>query len=327
MQPVSSFFAAGLFAAISLFLPGHQAAAQTSSNITTSKIVFPFAAGGSGDALARLIGDRIQPLLKRSIVVENRTGGSGMIGISAVKNAPKDGSTILLTPIAPMSIFPHTYKSLDYDPVKDFTPITQIVRFDYGFAINKDIPAKNIEELIAWLKDNPNRANYGSPGVGALPQFTGILFGEKTGLSFNHIPYRGSIPAITDLIGGQISSVILPISDLIQFHRDGKLRLIAVSGTQRSALVPDVPTFRDAELDIVSNGWYGFYAPAGTPADEISRLNAAIIQVANSPDVKTRTLDFGFEAISGTPEELAALQKSDSDKWGPVIRKSGFVSE
>jgi len=297
------------------------------TTVTTTRIVFPFAAGGSGDALARLVAERIQPLLKRTVVVENRTGGSGMIGIAAVKSAPRDGSAILLTPIAPMSIFPHTYKSLDYDPVKDFTPITQIVSFDYGFAINKDIPAATVEEFVAWLKANPQRANYGSPGVGALPQFTGILFGEKTGIAFNHIPYRGSIPAITDLLGGQISSVILPISDLIQFHKDGKLRLIAVSSTRRSALVPDVPTFRDSGLDIVSNGWYGFYAPAGTPEAEVKRLHAAITQAATSADVKQRTLDFGFEAIVGSPEDLAALQKADSDKWGPVIRKSGFVPE
>lgn len=298
-----------------------------SASEATIRIVFPFAAGGSGDALARLIGERVQTSLSRKVIVENRTGSSGLIGVLSVKNAAPDGATILMTPIAPMAIFPHTYKALDYDPVSDFEPISQAVIFDYGLAVSPSVPANTPSELVAWLKANPEKATYGSPGVGALPQFTGILLGQNAGIEFTHVPYKGSAPALADLMGGHISTVVLPTSDLIELNKAGKIRIIATSGTQRSPLLPAVPTFLESGINITTTGWYGFYVPAKTPEYVVKTLHNVIAGTVAAPEVRQRLLGYGFLPTGTTPTELLSIQKADSDKWGPIIKASGFVAE
>ena len=291
------------------------------------KIIFPYAAGGGGDTLARVLAERLQAETGDNVVVENRTGSAGLIGVNAVRNATPDGTTILLSPIAPVAIFPHTYAELGYDPFTDFAPVSQAVNFDYGLAINPAIPAKTTSELVAWLKANPDRATYGSPGTGALPQFTGILFGRQSGISLTHVPYKGSAPAISDLMGGHISLVFLPVSDLIELNKSKNIRLIATTGEKRSAFTPDLPTLKESGLDIVANGWYGFYVPARTPKATVEKLEKFFVSASRSPDIHARVLGFGLEPTVTTALELAAIQKSDSDKWGPVIKASGFTAD
>jgi len=313
----------GIFAATLVLL----APAGTMAQDQAIRIIFPFAAGGSGDALARLFAERLQANLGRRVTVENRTGGSGQIGITAAVGSPADGSTILFSPSAPISLHVHSYKKLNYDPFTDLAPISQIVSFDYGLAINPATPAKTAGELVAWLKANPDKANYGTPGVGGLPRLTGILFSQAAKLELTAIPYRGSLPAITDLMAGQISSAILPISDLIPLHNDGKIRVVAVSGKARSTLVPDIPTLREQGFDIVSSGWYAFYVPAGTPQPVIAKLHDVLTAAVAEPELKKKILSFGFEPRATSPAELAALQREESDRWGPVIAATGLAND
>lgn len=291
------------------------------------KIIYPYAAGGSGDALIRLVADRLQADLNQSVIVENRTGGAGMIGVNAVKNSPNDGSTFLFTPFAVMTIYPFAYKKLDYDPVKDFKTVSQLVSFDFGIAVGPQVPAKNVKELVAWLKANPNQANYGSPGAGALPHFFGLMFGEAVGVKMNHIPYRGTAPALTDVLSGAIPMVSSTVGDLMPQHKQGKVRMIGTSDEERSEGTPDVPTFKESGINITGSGWYGMFAPAGTPDAIIAKVQASVAATLKRPDIREKLAPFGFRITGTTPTELAAIQKADMEKWGPIVKASGFSAD
>jgi tripartite-type tricarboxylate transporter receptor subunit TctC len=293
----------------------------------TIRIIFPYAAGGSGDALCRLVADKMSKSLGQSVIVEERTGGSGRIGVSAVKNAAPDGNTLLITPFAAMTIFPHAYRTLDYNPFTDFVPISQLVAFDFGIAVGPGVPAKTPKELVAWLKANPQKAQYGSPGAGALPHFFGLEFGKAVGVPMTHIAYKGSVPALTDLVGGQIPMVSSTVSDLLQLHKAGKIHIIATSGTERTELTPEVPTFKESGINIVGTGWYGAFAPAKTPADTVARLNKAMVAAVKEPDVKAKLLAYTFRVTGTSSGELGRIQKADSDQWAPVVKASGFVAD
>ena len=195
------------------------------------------------------------------MIVENRTGAAGRIGVQAVKAAAPDGNTVLLTPIAPMSVFQSVYKNLGYDPIADFKPITQIATFDLGVAVGPGSDAKSLKDLVAWLKANPAQANYGMPAAGSLPHFFGVLFGRAAGVDLKSITYRGSAAALTDLVGGQVPVVFTTTTDLLPLHRAGRIRILATSGAQRSPFLPEVPTFKESGYDIQGAGWYGMFAP------------------------------------------------------------------
>ena len=291
------------------------------------RIVFPFAVGGSGDALARLLAERLRAGLNRPVVVLNVTGGAGRIGARQVATAAPDGNTILLTPIAPVVLYQHLYKDLGYDPIKDLVPISQAAAFEFGLAVGAKVPAKTLKEVVEWVKANPKLANYGSPGVGTLPHFFAVLFGRAAGVDLVHISYRGSAPAMMDLISGQIPIVVTTTSDMIAMHDDRRIRILATSDSKRSPLAPDVPTFREAGYDIQGTAWYGLFAPAGTPTDIVKRYATILSEALKTPELKERLLSMGLYATGTTPEELARIQKSDSDHWAPVIRASGFTPE
>ena len=184
------------------------------------RIVFPFAVGGSGDALARLLAEQLRAGLNRPVIVQNVTGGAGRIGTRQVATAAPDGNTILITPIAPVVLYQHLYKDLGYDPIKDLVPITQAATFEFGLAVGDKVPAKDLKEVVEWMKANPNLANYGSPGAGTLPHFFAVLFGRAAGVDLVHVAYRGSAPAMTDLMGGQIPILVTTTSDMIAMHND-----------------------------------------------------------------------------------------------------------
>ena len=300
-------------------------AARAQGNVI--RIIFPFAPGGSGDATARLLADALQARLGQTVLVENRTGGAGRIGVNAVKNAAPDGGTLLFTPFAAVTIYPVAYRSLDYDPFTDLVPITQVCTFDFAIAVRSDFPSRTPRELVAWLKANPARAQYGSPGAGALPHFFGLLFGRAAGVDMTHIAYKGTAPALADLLGGQIPMVSSTVSDFLELHRAGKVRVIATSGEARTADLPDVPTFKESGIDIVGSGWYGVFAPARTPPALVARLNAALTAALREPELRARVAGFGLQPTGTSPEELAAIQRADADKWGPIVKASGFVAD
>ncbi|HWM46215.1 MAG TPA: Bug family tripartite tricarboxylate transporter substrate binding protein [Xanthobacteraceae bacterium] len=313
----------GATAAAALLGSANLACAQSN----TIRIIFPYAAGGTGDATVRLLADKMSTALNQPVVVENRTGGAGRIGVSAVKNAEPDGLTLLFTPFAAVTIYPFVYRTLDYDPFKDLRPLSQINTFDFGIAVNNDVPAKNPKELVAWLKANPRKAQFGSPGAGALPHFFGLMFGKAAGIEMTHIAYKGGTPAIADLLGGQIPIVSSTASEFIQLHQEKKLRVIGTSDVERSIGLQDVPTFKESGIDIVGTSWYAMFAPAKTPDATIARLNKVIVEAVKSPDFRKRQLEWGLNPTGTSPEELGRIQKADAERWAPVVKASGFVAD
>jgi tripartite-type tricarboxylate transporter receptor subunit TctC len=291
------------------------------------RIIFPFAAGGSGDGLARLIAEKMRGPLGRPVIVESRTGASGRIGVQAVKAAAPDGNTLLITPIAPMAIYQSVYASLDYDPIADFVPLSQVATFDFGVAVASNIAAPSLKDLVAWAKANPAQANYGIPAAGSLPHFLGVMFGRTAGLDLRAVPYRGSAAALTDLIGGQIAMVFTTTADLAEMHKGGRIRMLATSDRARSPFVPTVPTFRESGYDLEATGWYGMFAPAKTPPDVVERLNKAIVAAVQLPEVQERMRAFGLQPTGTSAKEFAEIQKTDAARWAPHVKASGFKPE
>jgi tripartite-type tricarboxylate transporter receptor subunit TctC len=291
------------------------------------RIIFPFAPGGSGDGLARLIAAKMQTAIGRPVIVEDRSGAAGRIGVTAVKASAPDGDTLLLTPIAPMSIYPHVYAKLDYDPIKDFAAITQLGVFDFGIAVSNDLQPRTLTELIDWLRANPGQANYAIPGAGALPHFLGVMLGRAAKIDMRAVPYHGSAAGLTDVVAGHIPIIITTTSDLVQMHKAGRIRVLATSDKTRSPFLPDVPTLRESGYDLVATGWYGMFAPAKTPAETIARLNTIIVDAVRSPDVKDRLLAFGLAPTGTSPDEFARIVQADSEVWAPAVKASGFTPE
>lgn len=291
------------------------------------RIVFPFAAGGSGDALARLLAEHMRVALGVPVIVENRTGAQGRIGVQAVKTAAGDGKTVLLTPVAPMSVYTHVYKALAYDPVGDFQPVAQVATFDFALAVGPQVPAKSLKELVAWVGAEPSRGSYGTPAAGTLPHFFAVQFARTAGLDLRHVGYRGSAAALTDLVGGQIAIVVTTTSDLLEQHKAGGIRVLATSDKARSPFLADVPTFREAGYAIEGSGWYGVYAPAATPPETIESLNKALVAAVQVPVTRDKLLALALVPTGTSAAALGAIQKADSDLWAPAVKASGFTPE
>lgn len=323
MKPGRITVLAAAMAALACLAPS--ALAQTGAEPV--RIVFPFAAGGSGDALARLLAEHLRVALNTPVIVENRTGAQGRIGVQAVKAAAPDGRTVLLTPVAPMSIYQHVYRSLAYDPVGDFQPLSQVATFDFAIAVGPQVPAKSLKELVDWLKANPAQGSYGIPAAGSLPHFFGALFAKASSLDLRHVGYRGSAAALIDLIAGQLPIVVTTTADLLEQHKAGRIRVLATSDRQRSPFLPDIPTFKEAGYDIVGTGWYGVFAPAGTPTDTVERLSKALAAAVQAPLTRERLLAVGLQPTGTTAAELARVQTADSELWAPAVKASGFTPE
>jgi tripartite-type tricarboxylate transporter receptor subunit TctC len=232
-----------------------------------------------------------------------------------VKDASADSSVLLFTPIAPMSVLPHVYEKLGYEPVTDFTPISQVATFDLAVAVGANVPSKSLEELVAWLKKNPSQATYGSPAAGSLPHFFAVLFGRAANVDLRHVAYKGNPQAITDLVGGLLPIFFTSTQDLVETHKAGRIRVLATSGAHRSSVLPEVPTFAGAGYRIRGEGWYGIYAPAKTPTETVARLNAAIVSAVRAPEMKNRLTAFGLQPTGTSGPELAKIQRADSELW------------
>ena len=306
------------------FSSTHPAAAQSEPPI---RIVYPFPAGGAGDAMIRLIAERMQNALGRTVLVDNRSGGAGRIGVQAVKSAAPDGTTLLFTVIAPISIYPLVYPQLGYDPFADFSPITQVGTYEFVAAVGPKAPVTSLKEFVAWAKANPKEANYGIPAAGTLPHFLGAMFAIAAGLDMKAITYRGGAPAVTDLIGGQYPILFIGTTDVLESHKAGRIRILASSDEQRSPFLPDVPTFQEAGFNNHGNGWYGLYAPAGTPDAFIEKINKIVVDAVKSPAINERLITLGLVPTGTTAAELKALQSADTELWRPAVKASGFTAE
>jgi tripartite-type tricarboxylate transporter receptor subunit TctC len=238
----------------------------------TLKLVLGYPPGASSDVLTRLLADRMRGPLGANIVVENRAGAGGIVGTEAVKSAAPDGSTILLTPLAPMVAFPHSHgAALRYDPFKDFEPVAHLCDFQLALVVNADLPAKSVAEYVALVKKDPQLGDYASAAAGSLPHYLGVMFAKAAGLEMTHVPYKGSAPALQALAGGEVKSAMFVLADALTVVRSGKARLLAVAGAKRAQLAPDVPTFKELGYPLEASAWYALFAPAGTPKSVIDR--------------------------------------------------------
>ena len=287
-------------------------------------IVVPFSAGGTTDILARIVGQGLTTELGQSFVVDNRAGAGGNIGASLAAKAPADGYTLFMGTVGTHAINQALYKKMPFDPVKDFAPLSRVATVPNLLVAHPSQPYKTVKELIAYAKANPGKVTYGSPGSGASPHVSGDLFKSMTGTDLLHVPYKGSAPAMTDLLGGQISIMFDNMPSAIQHVRSGKLRPIAVTTAKRSPELPDVPTIAEAGVPgYEAMSWFGMFAPAATPQPLLDKLNAALVKVLNQPDVKKKIAEQGGDVVAETPAQFAAFIKSETAKWGKVVKDSG----
>ncbi len=284
--------------------------------------------GGAADFVGRLIGAKLADALGQSVVITNRGGAGGTTAAAAVAKADPDGYTLLLNTIATHGIGPHIYANLPYDPVKDFSPVILIAKLPLIVAVNADVPAQSIKDLIAQAKARPGELSFCSAGTGGAPHLAGELFKSLTGTELMHVPYRGSGPAVVDLVAGRITMMFDATPSLLPFITAGKLRALAAASPQRHRLLPDVPSFAELGypgMDIAL--WYGVTAPGGTPAPIVQRLNAELIKILSTPDIRKSLTEQGADVQGGTPEEFVAFMRNESARWGTVVKRAGIKPE
>jgi len=289
---------------------------------TPLKILVGFPPGGSADVIARLVADALRDDFG-PIVVDNKPGAGGRIALNMVKAAKPDGQTVIVLPSGPMVLFPHVYKKLDYDAVKDFTPVSQIARFQFGVVAGPASGVKSVAEMIAKAKAKPGESSYGTPGAGTLPHFMGVLMEQSAGVQLNHVPFQGGAPANNALLGGHIDYKFDVVSETAELHHSGKARIIAVTGSKRDTQVPEVPTLQEAGIHMDATAWFAMYGPAGLKGDALARLEKAMMKIVRDPAMKDKLIKLGYEPIGSNSADLAAAQKADLNRWEKPIKATG----
>ena len=292
----------------------------------TIKVLVGFPPGGATDVIARIMGDKLRTVLGQPVIIDNKPGAGGMVATQALKAAPPDGSTVMLTIDHSHVVIPLTFKAPGYDPLHDFTPLAGVASYYNAMVVSSQLGVKNMAEFGAWLKANPGKNNFGIPAAGSVPQFAGILVGKALGTPMVAIPYKGGAPLVQDLLGAQVPAGMGSLTEYIEHHRAGKLVVLAVSGTTRAKAAPEIPTFQELGLKgIDKNPWLAFFGPKGMPKEFVDRFSAAVATVLRDPDVRERMLKMGNEATYATPEQLQEWVASATAHWGPVIKESGYV--
>ncbi len=290
------------------------------------RVIVPFSAGTS-DTVARLVGQKMSETLGQPLVVESRPGAGGNIGSEACARATADGYTICLGTISSHAINPAIFTHMPYDNLRDFAPITQLASQPNALAVTNDLPARNIQELITLLKSKPGQFNYGSSGVGTSIHLAGALFSQLTGTEMEHVPYRGSGQIMTALLTGELPLAFDNFSSAWPFAREGKIRVLGVGSLQRSPTAPDVPTIAETVPGFESLSWHGFFAPAGTPAEIVARLNKEAVAALRSDMVSARFRELGITPVGNTSEEFRTFIASETQRWGDVARKANIRVE
>lgn len=288
------------------------------------RIVVPYAPGGATDKVARLVGDKLQAGLGLPVVVENRTGAGGRLAAQQLKGAPANQNAILIANPAVMFVAPLVFKDASYDPEKDFVPLSVVNEYEFGLAVASAVPVRELSHLIAWLRANPEKANFGVPATGSLPHFFALMMGEKASVKAQVVGYRGSAPLVSDLIGGQVPVAFDTLETQLPQHDAGKLRVLASSGAKRSPWSPGIPTFRESGLDLVATGWNAFFAPATMPADRVERISQAIQAAMRDPETQRRFTEAKLTPVVSTRAQSESLLKAYRAQWAPVVQKSGY---
>ena len=318
-------FSLSTAAALALLAPGW-ARAQA---LETARVLCGFPAGGTTDAVSRRIADKLRGAHAKTVLVENKPGAGGRLAVEELKRSPNDGSVMLLTPAAMVTLYPHLYTKLNYG-IDDVTPVCTACTINFGFGVGPAVPesVKNLKDFLAWAKANPASASYATPGAGSPPHFIGALLGKESGLDLRHVPYRGSAPGVQDLLGGQVPSMSSPVGDFLPHLKSGKLRLLATSGAARSRFAPDVATYTEQGFKALEmSEWYGFFLPGKAAPELVQRLAQNIRAAVMAPDVVEAFLQLGLEASANTPAELAQMVKAENQAWAPIVKRVGFTPE
>ncbi|MCG5258717.1 tripartite tricarboxylate transporter substrate binding protein [Cupriavidus gilardii] len=321
-RTVLAFALAGLVTA-TLGLPTPARAADYPTK--PIRFIVPYAAGGTTDLVARTVGQRVAEKLGQPVVIENRPGAGGNIGMEAVAKAAPDGYTIGFGAISTNALNPHIYKAMPFDPRRDFTAVSLLGTSTIVLEVGNQLPVKNVAELVAWAKRNPG-LTYATAGTGTSMHLAGAMFAQMTGTNLTHVPYKGSSPAINDMLGGHIPVMFDNLPASLPHIQAGKLRALAVAGSTRSPALPNVPTLAEAGLAGYSvEPWFGVYGPAGMPADIVQKLNAAFVEALGSAPVRDKLVQAGFNPKSSSAAELQALTQSEYEKFGKVARSANIT--
>jgi len=302
-------------------------AAQAQADKAPMRILVGFPPGGSADVIARLLAERLPAQLGQPVVVDNKPGAAGRIAIEQLKNAAPDGNTVLVMPSGPVVLFPHVFRKLNYDVNKDLAPISQLASFQFCVVAGPKTGAKSMAELVAKAKADPTTASYGSSGNGTVPHFLGLMIGEAAGIDFQHVPFQGGAPAMTALMGGHVGYTMDVVTEALEQHRAGKVRIVAVAGAQRAPQVPEVPTLREQGLAMDASAWFAMYGPGGLPPAQAQRISQAVQQAMKDAAFSQRMSSLGLEPIGSTPEQLLAVQRADLAKWAKPVKASGFQAD
>ncbi len=286
------------------------------------RLVVPFAPGGSADLVGRLLGQKLSETWGQQVIVENKGGGSGMIGNDFVAKSAPDGYTLTVGTMGPFSVNPTLFEKMPYDPVRDFAPITLTGIASHVLVANPSVPARTVSEVIALAKQKPGQLTFASSGTGNATHLTFELFKASAGIDIVHVPYKGGGPAMADLVGGQVAFSFASMPSALPYVRAGRLRAIAVGGASRSPLFPDVPTVAEAGLPgFVSEDWQGILAPAKTPAAIVARLNADLVRTLHTPEMSAKLAGAGFDVKTTTPQEFADFIRADTAKWAKILKR------
>jgi tripartite-type tricarboxylate transporter receptor subunit TctC len=295
----------------------------------TLKVVVAFPPGGAVDVAARLYTEALRKATGATIIVENKTGAGGRLGTQFVKEAAPDGATLLFSPSSILTVYPHVYKSLPFDSLKDFAPIAPACEYVFGLGVGPATPAKTMPEFLEWARQNRDKASYGSPGAGTSPHFIRVMLSRAANAPLTHVPYRGGANALQDVVAGHLAAMVTTLPNLIQPHKTGRLRILAHSGQARLKDLPDVPTFKElgyAKLDVQES--FGFFAPAGTPTPLLDALSSAIAAAGRSPEVQEGLAKLGFEpAAVADRAKFSAMIQQELKQWGEIVKSVGFTPE
>lgn len=291
------------------------------------KMLLGYPPGGSSDLVVRQLADKLAGVYARSTLVDNRPGAAGRIAIDALKAAPPDGRTLLLTPASTVTVYKDIYRNLSYNPFTDLMPVSLASTFVHGIAVGPMVPAevKTLAQFATWAKANPDKASCGNPGEGSFPHFMTLVMAKALGAPIQPVPYRGGAPALNDMLANQLAALMLPDGSFLPFAKEGKIRVLATSGEKASPFFPDVPSFAEQGIrELVVTEWYGVFAPPGTPAAIVDRAAQAVAKVVATKDIGEAFAKVGVVPKSNTPAALAALIRSEAETWGPIIRSTGF---